>query len=160
MSSNFIEIDKLSKSVDSDNLLQYSGNQFSKPGEFLVKNLTDLILNSANEIIHFVNILEDDSIIQSDLSSVKTGIIGNGDEATDTLLKNGLPSKQQRYATSEFSQFWIVLKRTLLFSRRDWVCLQKNSIIYTSFFLNIIIYHFYFRHLCTYVCLPIYWLDF
>lgn len=33
LSSNFIEIDKLSKSVDSDSLLQYSGNQFSKPGK-------------------------------------------------------------------------------------------------------------------------------
>lgn len=84
------------------------------------------MLNSANEIIYFANILDDDSIIQSELSSVKTGNISNGDEATDSLLKNGLPSKQQRYATSEFSQFWIVLKRTLLFSRRDWVCLQKT----------------------------------
>jgi ATP-binding cassette, subfamily G (WHITE), member 1 len=27
----------------------------------------------------------------------------------------------QRYPTSEFHQFWVVLKRTLLFSRRDWV---------------------------------------
>jgi len=33
LSSNFIEIDKLSKSVDSDSLLQYGGNQFSKPGK-------------------------------------------------------------------------------------------------------------------------------
>lgn len=32
LSSNFIEIDKLSKTVDSDSLLQYSGNQFTKPG--------------------------------------------------------------------------------------------------------------------------------
>lgn len=27
----------------------------------------------------------------------------------------------ERYPTSEFHQFWVVLKRTLLFSRRDWV---------------------------------------
>lgn len=92
------------------------------------------MFNSANEIIYLTNILDDDSIIQSELSSVKTGNISNGDEVTDTLLKNGLPSKQQRYATSEFSQFWIVLKRTLLFSRRDWVCLQKSSTIYKSSF--------------------------
>jgi ATP-binding cassette, subfamily G (WHITE), member 1 len=31
----------------------------------------------------------------------------------------------ERYPTSEFHQFWVVLKRTLLFSRRDWV--QQNS---------------------------------
>lgn len=70
-------------------------------------------------LILFTIILDDDSIMNSELSSVKAG--NHGDEATDTLLKNGLPSSQQRYATSEFAQFWIVLKRTLLFSRRDWV---------------------------------------
>lgn len=70
----------------------------------------------------FVIILDDDSIMNLELSSVKTGNLNNADEATDTLLKNGLPSSQRRYATSEFVQFWIVLKRTLLFSRRDWVC--------------------------------------
>lgn len=30
----------------------------------------------------------------------------------------------ERYPTSEFHQFWVVLKRTLLFSRRDWVSLN------------------------------------
>lgn len=69
-------------------------------------------------MITFDNVLDDTSA-NSELSSVKTG--NNADEATDALLKNGLPSSQQRYATSEFAQFWIVLKRTLLFSRRDWV---------------------------------------
>lgn len=64
---------------------------------------------------------DDDSAVNSELSSIKTGKLNNVDEATDSLLKNGLPSNQQRYATSEFAQFWIVLKRTLLFSRRDWV---------------------------------------
>lgn len=31
----------------------------------------------------------------------------------------------ERYPTSEFHQFWVVLKRTLLFSRRDWVNSKK-----------------------------------
>lgn len=35
-------------------------------------------------------------------------------EETDNL-------SPERYPTSEFHQFWVVLKRTLLFSRRDWV---------------------------------------
>jgi len=69
-------------------------------------------------------VIDDDSGIHFELNSVKTGKFNNADEA-DTLLKNGLPSSQQRYATSEFTQFWIVLKRTLLFSRRDWVCLYR-----------------------------------
>lgn len=107
LSSNFIEIDKLSKTVDSDNLLQYSGNQFTKP--------------------------DDNSAINSELSSIKTGKMNNADEATDSLLKNGLPSNQQRYATSEFAQFWIVLKRTLLFSRRDW------TLMYLRLFAHILV---------------------
>lgn len=37
LSSNFIEVDKLSKSVDSDSLLQYGGNQFIKSGNYLFK---------------------------------------------------------------------------------------------------------------------------
>ncbi|XP_003246360.1 ATP-binding cassette sub-family G member 4 isoform X2 [Acyrthosiphon pisum] len=105
LSSNFIEIDKLSKSVDSDSLLQYSGNTFSKP----------------------------DDAINTELSSIKTGNLNNADEATDTLLKNGLPSSQQRYATSEFAQFWIVLSRTLLFSRRDW------TLMYLRLFAHILV---------------------
>ena len=31
--------------------------------------------------------------------------------------------QKRRYAISEWKQFWIVLKRTLLFSLRDWVCI-------------------------------------
>lgn len=45
-------------------------------------------------------------------------------DVTSTLLENALPNSQKRYGTSELNQFWIVLKRTLLFSRRDWVSNQ------------------------------------
>lgn len=39
------------------------------------------------------------------------------------LLDTSLPIKQPRYGNSEFRQFFIILKRALLFSRRDWVCI-------------------------------------
>lgn len=35
----------------------------------------------------------------------------------------------ERYATSEVHQFWVVLKRTLLFSRRDWVSFFNYSFL-------------------------------
>ncbi|XP_050422485.1 ATP-binding cassette subfamily G member 4 isoform X2 [Adelges cooleyi] len=57
----------------------------------------------------------------------------NTDEATKALLKDSLPGKQKRYATSEFVQFWIVLKRTLLFSRRDW------TLMYLRLFAHILV---------------------
>jgi hypothetical protein len=43
------------------------------------------------------------------------------DNVTTALLDKGFVASPRRYPISEFTQFWIVLKRTLLFSRRDWV---------------------------------------
>lgn len=49
-------------------------------------------------------------------------------ENVDTsLLDNSLSVKQPRYGNSEIKQFFIILKRTLLFSRRDWVSSAKGS---------------------------------
>lgn len=47
----------------------------------------------------------------------------NGNDAASSLLPNLEDNtlSPERYPTSEFHQFWVVLKRTLLFSRRDWV---------------------------------------
>lgn len=46
------------------------------------------------------------------------------DNVTTALLDTGFVASPRRYPISEFTQFWIVLKRTLLFSRRDWVRLS------------------------------------
>lgn len=43
------------------------------------------------------------------------------DEVSAALLGNDEINSPERYPTSQFRQFWTVLKRTLLFSRRDWV---------------------------------------
>lgn len=43
------------------------------------------------------------------------------DEANAALLGGDEINSPERYPTSQFRQFWTVLKRTLLFSRRDWV---------------------------------------
>ncbi|XP_049868017.1 ATP-binding cassette sub-family G member 1 isoform X2 [Pectinophora gossypiella] len=53
------------------------------------------------------------------------------DNAEVALLgDNGSP---RRYATSELTQFWVVLKRTLLFSRRDW------TLMYLRLFAHILV---------------------
>nr|CAD7438922.1 unnamed protein product [Timema bartmani] len=49
------------------------------------------------------------------------------------LLDTGLETSNWRYATSEFTQFWIVLKRTLLFSCRDW------TLMYLRLFAHILV---------------------
>lgn len=52
--------------------------------------------------------------------------VGDGEvdkeNVEDALLDEGVPAtKQPRYGNSEIQQFFIVLNRALLFSRRDWV---------------------------------------
>lgn len=49
------------------------------------------------------------------------------DESSSALLGNDEINSPERYPTSQWRQFWTVLKRTLLFSRRDWVGLHKVS---------------------------------
>lgn len=44
-----------------------------------------------------------------------------GDSVSSALLGDDVIISPERYPTSQFHQFWTVLKRTLLFSRRDWV---------------------------------------
>uniref|UniRef100_A0A1B6BZG2 ABC transporter domain-containing protein n=1 Tax=Clastoptera arizonana TaxID=38151 RepID=A0A1B6BZG2_9HEMI len=55
------------------------------------------------------------------------------DNVTTALLDSGLPIGQRRYGTSEWNQFWIILKRTLLFSRRDW------TLMYLRLFAHILV---------------------
>ncbi|XP_014213278.1 ATP-binding cassette sub-family G member 4 [Copidosoma floridanum] len=52
---------------------------------------------------------------------------------TTSLLDDSLEATPERYPTSEFKQFWIVLKRTLLFSRRDW------TLMYLRLFAHILV---------------------
>lgn len=59
-----------------------------------------------------------------------TGSEKAADSATTALLDSGLPSSTKRYGTSEWKQFWIVLQRTLLFSRRDWVSCTLATVLF------------------------------
>lgn len=54
------------------------------------------------------------------------------DNVEAALLGNEAASPR-RYATSEWRQFWVVLKRTLLFSRRDW------TLMYLRLFAHILV---------------------
>lgn len=50
------------------------------------------------------------------------------DEVSAALLGEEINSPE-RYPTSQTRQFWTVLKRTLLFSRRDWV---RKHVVFTK----------------------------
>lgn len=45
---------------------------------------------------------------------------------TGQSLLNAENGMKKRYAISEMRQMWIVLKRALLFSRRDWVIISPR----------------------------------
>ncbi|XP_017879115.1 ATP-binding cassette sub-family G member 4 isoform X1 [Ceratina calcarata] len=55
------------------------------------------------------------------------------DNADVALLDDSIVVTPERYPTSECRQFWIVLKRTLLFSRRDW------TLMYLRLFAHILV---------------------
>lgn len=55
------------------------------------------------------------------------------DGVTSALLGDEATISPERYPTSQFHQFWTVLKRTLLFSRRDW------TLMYLRLFAHILV---------------------
>lgn len=62
------------------------------------------------------------------------------DNVETALLDETMAVTPTRYPTSELKQFWVVLKRTLLFSRRDWVSNFSPSIRRTNARLRNIIF--------------------
>lgn len=50
-----------------------------------------------------------------------------------SLLDETIVNTPERYATSEFIQFWVILKRTFLFSYRDW------TLMYLRLFAHILV---------------------
>lgn len=76
-------------------------------------------LNGANKSLLPVKIVND--IVKGD-DNVAISVDDKEPDNTTALLSEETGDlSPQRYPTSEFHQFWVVLKRTLLFSRRDWV---------------------------------------
>jgi len=49
------------------------------------------------------------------------------DNANVALLDDSITVTPERYPISEWAQFYIILKRALLFSRRDWVSCSRSN---------------------------------
>jgi hypothetical protein len=76
-------------------------------------------MRDSNESIKTMNISAMDVVISVD--------IDKKDNTNVALLDESIIVTSERYPISEFSQFYIILKRALLFSRRDWVCIWKSK---------------------------------
>jgi ATP-binding cassette, subfamily G (WHITE), member 1 len=75
-----------------------------------------------------------------------------GPTVTSSLLNPSVDVKEssKRYETSELHQFWIILKRALLFSRRDWVslsALNRFMDFHLSYIFQTLMYLRLFAHI-------------
>ncbi|KOB75819.1 ATP-binding cassette transporter subfamily G, partial [Operophtera brumata] len=90
------------------------------------------------------------SQVQEKFKDVPNGSNGHGNNLNNGILQYAMQDMEKqdnaevallgdaalsprRYATSELTQFWVVLKRTLLFSRRDW------TLMYLRLFAHILV---------------------
>lgn len=79
-------------------------------------------LNGVSKSLLPVKIVND---IMKGNDNVAICVDKEADNTTALLGEDSENLSPERYPTSEFHQFWIVLKRTLLFSRRDWVSFHQ-----------------------------------
>ncbi|XP_044733110.1 ATP-binding cassette sub-family G member 1 isoform X1 [Chrysoperla carnea] len=102
--------------------------------KFSSSNANDAVANVKNNSIiqAAMNDIAKSSNKQQDVVIPMEAIKGP-DNVTTALLDDTIAVNPRRYATSEFKQFWIILKRQLLFSRRDW------TLMYLRLFAHILV---------------------
>lgn len=88
---------------------------------------------------HLVNDIIKDSVTNTTTVAVISNATGDAtidvekaDNCSTALLSEEIKSPE-RYPTSQFHQFWVVLKRTLLFSYRDW------TLMYLRLFAHLLV---------------------
>ncbi|XP_054002971.1 ATP-binding cassette sub-family G member 4 isoform X1 [Hylaeus anthracinus] len=100
-----------------------------------VKNLKEKFLESKQEGADSKAVIT--SYVANDIAKQADVVISmdldKKDNADVALLDDSIIVTPERYPTSELQQFWIILKRTLLFSRRDW------TLMYLRLFAHILV---------------------
>lgn len=125
--------------VDQNDKKKINGSNLSTEIPEVDKMAPSAGNNKSNLVLKYSNndIVKDTNNDASGSGPVVISVDLSGDDkdkdVTTALLDNALPSNQRRYATSELQQFFIVLKRTLLFSRRDW------TLMYLRLFAHILV---------------------
>ncbi|XP_039950291.1 ATP-binding cassette sub-family G member 1 [Bactrocera tryoni] len=92
--------------------------------------------NLVNDIVKSSNVSAADASAAPVVSTNEKGDamidVEKADNCTTALLNEEITSPE-RYPTSQFHQFWVVLKRTLLFSYRDW------TLMYLRLFAHLLV---------------------
>ncbi|KAL0267160.1 UNVERIFIED_CONTAM: hypothetical protein PYX00_009508 [Menopon gallinae] len=79
--------------------------------------------------------VKENHVNNTDAVAISVDLSAEKSDINSTLLypNTSKLDSNRRYPTSEFHQFWVVLKRTLLFSRRDW------TLMYLRLFAHILV---------------------
>jgi len=142
--NDLVKVQNLKAILDKNDASSVSGRKYED-------NLT---LNNG-----LLNGMVNDIVKEGNVSSALVTTNERGDAMIDveksvnctTALLTEEITSPERYPTSQFHQFWVVLKRTLLFSYRDWV----RKLIMVLFRILVNIASLYYRLLCICVYLPI-----
>lgn len=94
----------------------------------------NITLNNGNGALNgkLVNDIAKDSLVSVNDKGDSMISMEKEDNVNTSLLSAEITSPQ-RYPTSQFHQFWVVLKRTLLFSYRDW------TLMYLRLFAHLLV---------------------
>ncbi|KAH8279628.1 hypothetical protein KR018_010880 [Drosophila ironensis] len=127
--NDLVKVQNLKTILDKNDASNVSGSKYED-------NLT---LNNGLSLNGMVNDIVKDAANATSTAVVTTNEKGDAmidvektDNCTTALLTEEITSPE-RYPTSQFHQFWVVLKRTLLFSYRDW------TLMYLRLFAHLLV---------------------
>lgn len=117
--NDLVKVQNLKAILDKNDVSTVNGSKYEE-------NLTlnnGLLNGMVNDIVKETNNLGSQAVVSTNEKGDAMIDVEKTDNCTTALLSEEIMSPE-RYPTSQFHQFWVVLKRTLLFSYRDWVSLN------------------------------------
>lgn len=126
------DYEKMSSKIQNDNLPKILSSQDANLKSTYEKN--EKFSENINSKALLPAKIMNDIMKGGDNVAISVDADKEPDNTTALLSEETGDLSPERYPTSEFHQFWIVLKRTLLFSRRDWV--RISLIVFINFITN------------------------
>ncbi|KAH8360956.1 hypothetical protein KR093_001315 [Drosophila rubida] len=126
--NDLVKVQNMKAILDKNDMSNVSGSKYEE-------NLTlnnGLLNGMVNDIVKETNGLGGSSVVATNEKGDAIVDVEKTDNCTTALLSAEIMSPE-RYPTSQFHQFWVVLKRTLLFSYRDW------TLMYLRLFAHLLV---------------------
>ncbi|BFF96117.1 ATP-binding cassette sub-family G member 4 [Drosophila madeirensis] len=124
--NDLVKVQNLKAILDKNDASNVSGSKYED-------NLTlnnGLLNGMVNDIVKNTN--SSTAVVSTNEKGDAMIDVEKTDNCTTALLSEEITSPE-RYPTSQFHQFWVVLKRTLLFSYRDW------TLMYLRLFAHLLV---------------------